>query len=180
MADPPLGVRHRYATQRIKGLHNVSTGGSQHLEDGIGIAADVYVHENVFVLEMTAELLVGRQAELFEMPRSDETSAGGGIAYVERIDPRRKRPGNFASFVYLLHLEYPEPGMYSFDSLLDGPLHRWLLWEKEWMVKQLYACRQEGLITKVSEIDAMRQFTTKYSLAEAVDHIVPLVKGDES
>ena len=91
-----------------------------------------------------------------------------------------QRPGNFASFIYLMHLEYPEPGMYSFDSLLDGPLHKWLLWEKEWMIEQLYACRQEGLLTKISEIDAMRQFTTKYPLAEAVDRLVPLMNGGES
>ncbi|MCH7914337.1 MAG: hypothetical protein IH856_15070 [Deltaproteobacteria bacterium] len=89
------------------------------------------------------------------------------------------RRGHLASFAYILHLEFPEPGMYTFEKLFDGPMHKWLLWERDWMIEQLYACRQVGLLTKVSEIDAMRQFTTKYPLAEAVDRIVPLLKGGE-
>ena len=39
---------------------------------------------------------------------------------------------------------------------------------------------QEGLISKVSEIDSMRQFTTKYSLAEAMEKIVRLVGKEAS
>lgn len=70
--------------------------------------------------------------------------------------------------------------MHTFEKLLDGPMHKWLLWERDWMIEQLYACRQAGLLTKISEIDAMRQFTTKYPLAEAVDRIVPLLKESES
>lgn len=85
------------------------------------------------------------------------------------------RTGTLASFAYLLHLEFPEPGMQSFEKLLDGPLHKWLLWDRHWMVEQLYLCRQAGLLTKVSEIDSMRQFTTRYSLAQAIPHIVNLV-----
>lgn len=85
------------------------------------------------------------------------------------------RQGHLASFAYILHLEYPEPGMHTFEKLLDGPMHKWLLWERDWIIEQLYCCRQEGLLTKVSEIDAMRQFTTRYSLAEATEHIVKLI-----
>ena len=39
----------------------------------------------------------------------------------------------------VLHLEFPEPGMYAFERLLDGPIHRWLLWDQHWMIRQLYA-----------------------------------------
>lgn len=85
------------------------------------------------------------------------------------------RPGDLASFAYLLHLEFPEAGMQTFGKLLDGPLHKWLLWDRQWMIEQLYLCRQAGLLTKVSEIDSMRQFTTRYSLSEAIPHIVKLI-----
>lgn len=84
------------------------------------------------------------------------------------------RTGSLVSFAYLLHLEFPEPGMYSFEKLLEGPLHKWLLWDKEWMIRQLYRLREAGLLSKVSDIDRMRQFTTKYSLSDAVQYIVPL------
>lgn len=90
------------------------------------------------------------------------------------------RFGDLATFAYLLHLEFPEPGMQSFEKLLDGPLHKWLLWDRPWMIEQLYRCRQLGLLSKVSEIDSMRQFTTKYSLAEASERIAKLFNEESA
>lgn len=86
------------------------------------------------------------------------------------------RDGNLASIAYLLHLEFPEPGMHGFDKMLDGPMHKWLLWDRQWMVQQLYRLREAGLLSKVSEIDRLRQFTTKYTLADAMERIVALAK----
>jgi DNA repair protein RadC len=84
------------------------------------------------------------------------------------------REGSLAAFGYVLHLEFPEPGMYSFERLLNGPMHRWLLWDQQWMTRQLYALREAGLLSKVSEIDRMRQFTTKYPLEEGVRRLLGL------
>jgi hypothetical protein len=84
------------------------------------------------------------------------------------------REGNLVSFAYILHLEYPEPGMYTFEGLCSGPMHKWLLWDQQWMVRQLYQLREAGLLSKVSEIDRLRQYTTKYSLADAMPAIVAL------
>jgi DNA repair protein RadC len=86
------------------------------------------------------------------------------------------REGCLASFAYVLHLEFPEPGMHAFEKMLDGAMHKWLLWDQQWMIRQLYRLREAGLLSKVSEIDRMRQFTTKYSLAEAMPRIVALAK----
>lgn len=102
-----------------------------------------------------------------------------GIADVSKTKLRiSTRISDLATFAYILHLEFPEPGMQPFEKLLDGPMHKWLLWDRQWMIEQLYLCRQEGLLSKVSEIDSMRQFTTKYSLAEAIDKIVKLIRKD--
>ena len=103
-----------------------------------------------------------------------------GIAGVSRMKISVNiRPGDLASFAYILHLEFPEPGMQTFEKILDGPMHKWLLWDRQWMIEQLYLCRQEGLLSKISEIDSMRQFTTKYPLREATERIVNLIgKGD--
>lgn len=84
------------------------------------------------------------------------------------------REGSLAAFGYVLHLEFPEPGMYSFERLLSGPMHRWLLWDQQWMTRQLYVLREAGLLSKVSEIDRMRQFTTKYPLEEGVHRLMGL------
>ena len=66
--------------------------------------------------------------------------------------------------------------MYSFERLFKGPMHRWLLWDQQWMVRQLYVLREAGILSKVSEIDGMRQFTTKYALDDAVRHLVKLTE----
>lgn len=86
------------------------------------------------------------------------------------------REGSIEAFAYVLHLEFPEPGMYRFEAVLGGPLHKWLLWDRDWMVRQLYHLREKGLLVKVSEIDQMRQFTTKFNLADAMKPIVALAK----
>ena len=100
-----------------------------------------------------------------------------GVAPANRIKLNPSlREGNIAVFAYLLHLEFPEPGMYSFERLLQGPLHKWLLWDQQWMISQLYLLREAGLLSKVSEIDRMRQFTTKFPLINAVQPILALPK----
>ena len=65
---------------------------------------------------------------------------------------------------------------YGGTQSIDGPMHKWLLWDQAWMIRQLYRLREVGLLSKVSEIDRMRQFTTKYNLAEAIGPIVALLK----
>jgi DNA repair protein RadC len=87
-----------------------------------------------------------------------------------------QRPGNLEAFAYLLHLEFPEPGMHPFEPLLQGPLHQWLLWDPEWMTEQLYRLRDVGLLARVSEIDRVRQFTTRFPLQEALGPIVALIQ----
>ncbi len=71
----------------------------------------------------------------------------------------RLHQGTLEGYLYVLTCEYPEPGIYTFDSLYAGPLHRWLLWDREWMRLQLYNLQDLGIVAKVSEIDTVRQFT---------------------
>jgi len=91
-----------------------------------------------------------------------------------------QRHGILPAFAYILHLEYPEQGMYTFESVFQGPMQKWLLWDQGWIIEQLYALRQARLISKVSEIDTHRQFTTKFSLADAMDRIVALVQEQQA
>lgn len=86
------------------------------------------------------------------------------------------REGTPSAFAYVLHHEFPEPGMHAFDNMLGGPMHKWLLWDKQWMVRQLYRLREVGLLSKVSEIDRLRHFTTKYTLTDALERIVMLAQ----
>lgn len=67
--------------------------------------------------------------------------------------------GTLESFLYILTSEYPKSGIYSFESLFNGPIHRWMLWDSQWLRNQLYNLQDFGILSKISEIDTVRQFT---------------------
>lgn len=78
------------------------------------------------------------------------------------------RQGSLTSFLYVLVSQFSEPGIYSFEALEQGPARRWLLWDREWIRRQLYNLRDLDIIAKISEIDAMRQFTLSLDQATAI------------
>lgn len=67
--------------------------------------------------------------------------------------------GNLQSFLYVLTSEFPSPGTYSFQQLEQGVMYHWLLWHRDWMKQQLYLLRELRIISKVTEIDSVKQFT---------------------
>lgn len=73
-----------------------------------------------------------------------------------------------ASFAFVLHSEFPEPGMYDIRKLEENRLIRAMLWNPERLLHTLYELRNRGLISKISEIDNVRQFTTRHTLAKVV------------
>jgi DNA repair protein RadC len=75
------------------------------------------------------------------------------------------------SFAYILHCEYPKPGVYSIESLMKNPYCKAMFWTEESLTPSLYELRNMGIIPRVSEIDTVRQFTTKYSASEIVDYL---------
>ena len=78
--------------------------------------------------------------------------------------------GTFEGFLYVLTAEFPQPGMYRFEELEQGPMRHWLLWDREWMHQQLYNLRDFGILSKVSQIDTLRQFTLQYDQWTALRH----------
>lgn len=76
--------------------------------------------------------------------------------------------GTLESFLYILTSVFSEPGMYSFEALYSSPVHRWLLWDREWVRQQLYNLQDFGVLTKVSEIDTVRQFTLAMDQSSAL------------
>jgi hypothetical protein len=73
-----------------------------------------------------------------------------------------------ASFAFILHSEFADPGMHTFVSLFDNPFIQQMLWKRESVVAALYELRNRKILSKVSEIDNFRQFTTKYELHDVV------------
>lgn len=73
-------------------------------------------------------------------------------------------------FLFLLLNEFPQPGMYKFDEVFQGPLQKWMLWDRDWMINQLYNLRDMGIISKISEIDTINQFSLGMNRMEALAH----------
>ena len=73
-----------------------------------------------------------------------------------------------ASFAFVLHSEFPEPSIYDIRKLDENRMIRAMLWNPERLLHALYELRNRGLISKISEIDNIRQFTTKHTLTGVV------------
>lgn len=76
------------------------------------------------------------------------------------------------AFAFILHSEFPEPGMYDIEKMKLNRVIRAMLWKPERLLPSLYELRNLGLISKVSEIDNFRQFTTKYKLGNVVEQLI--------
>jgi hypothetical protein len=82
------------------------------------------------------------------------------------------------SFAFVLHSLFPNPGMYNLSSIEQHPAVQQLFWNPDRILTSIYELRNLGLISKVSEIDSVRQFTTKYDLAGLVNVLkVPKVRA---
>ncbi len=92
------------------------------------------------------------------------------FAYREVLSP---------SFAFILHSEFPEPGMYNIALVERNPAMRALLWNPERIVPALYELRNQGILSKVSQIDAFRQFTTRWDLRQVVEALVAGTPGAE-
>ena len=101
----------------------------------------------------------------------------GGIAKIDRTKVTFSlRHILIPSFAFVLHSEFPEPGMHDIQKIEDNRMIRAMLWNPEQILPSLYELRNRELISKVSEIDDVRQFTTRYTLAEVVERII--VRGE--
>ena len=76
------------------------------------------------------------------------------------------------SFAFVLHSEFPDPGMYDIRKLTESRMIRAMLWNPERILHSLYELRNRSLVSKVSEIDNIRQFTTRHTLAGAVEQLI--------
>ena len=98
-------------------------------------------------------------------------SAAGIAKYDRRKVTFGYRDIPLAAYAFILHSEFSERGMYDISKLEASPVIRAMLWKPSKIIPLLYELRNRGIISKVSEIDNMRQFTTKWTLKEVVTHL---------
>jgi hypothetical protein len=98
-------------------------------------------------------------------------TAGGAVKATSDTLLVRHRELRIAAFAFVIHSEFPEPGMHRIDALLERATVRAMLWQPQQLLPALSELRNRGLIAKVSEIDRFRQFTTQWTPAELSVHL---------
>ena len=102
-----------------------------------------------------------------------ETLVSGGIA---RADRRRLLFGYrevlLPAFAFILHSEFSTPMMYPLRDLEHHPVLTTMLWKPDQIMPALYELRNQGLITRISAIDSVRQFTLRHTLDSVVYELV--------
>lgn len=101
----------------------------------------------------------------------DALAAGGIIKADRKQITFGYRDIPIASFAFVLHSEFPSSGMYDIAKLEENSRIRTMLWNPDRILPALYDLRNIGIITKISEIDNIRQFTTKWTLSQVVDNL---------
>jgi DNA repair protein RadC len=101
-----------------------------------------------------------------------EAMVGAGVAKADKVTLTYSyRDIPVPALAFILHSEFPEPNMYDIKKLEENRFVRSMLWNPERVLPSLYELRNLGLVAKVSEIDTVRQFTTRYTLPEVVDRL---------
>jgi len=96
----------------------------------------------------------------------------GGVAKADRKKITfAYRDISLPAFAFIFHSEFPESGMYDLSKAEGNRTFRAMLWNPDLILPMIYELRNRGLISKVSEIDTVRQVTTKGSLAEIVEQL---------
>jgi len=85
-----------------------------------------------------------------------------------------------AAFAFVLHSEYPVPGIYNLNEMEQNPAIRTMLWKPDQIVPALYKLRNLGIISKISDIDQIRQVTTRWDLEGCVSRLLIGNFADES
>ena len=93
-----------------------------------------------------------------------EALTAGGIVKADRAKLTfAYREVSLPSFAFVVHSEFPDPGMYDIAKLEESSAIRALLWRPDRILPSLYELRNLSLIAKVSQIDSVRQFTTRWT-----------------
>jgi DNA repair protein RadC len=118
--------------------------------------------------------------ERFPMSRSVKDCAQATVdamsaAGIAKVDKTRVtfayREIPLPAFAFVLHSEFPEPGMYDISTVENNRSMTALLWNPDRILPSLYELRNVGIISKVSEIDTVRQFTTSWTIDQVVEHL---------
>ncbi len=101
-----------------------------------------------------------------------EAFSAGGVVKADRNKLTFSyRDIPLAAFAFVLHEEFPEPGMYDLAAAEQNEVFKAMLWDPDLILPSIYELRNQGLISKVSEIDSVRQFTTRFALSGVVEKI---------
>jgi len=77
------------------------------------------------------------------------------------------REPSLISFSYILYAEFGK-GVHNISDVISSPVMKGLFWKPDSIMQTLYELRNQGIISKVSEIDDIRQVTLSKDLDEVL------------
>jgi len=77
------------------------------------------------------------------------------------------REPSLISFAYILYAEFGK-GVHNISDLISNQVMKGLFWKPDSIMPTLYELRNQGIISKVSEIDDIRQVTLSKDLDEVL------------
>ena len=77
------------------------------------------------------------------------------------------REPSLISFAYILYAEFGK-GVHNISDVISSPVMKGLFWKPDSIMQTLYELRNQGIISKVSEIDDIRQVTLSKDLDEVL------------
>ncbi len=101
----------------------------------------------------------------------DALRAGGVVEVKRLILSFGYRTIPMAAFAFVLHSEFPKPGVFHLKQIETSRVMRAMLWNPNQLLPSLYKLCHRGIISSVSETDSEHQFTTKWSLEDVVDDL---------
>ena len=143
------------------------------------------IFKDVFLPNLNKRKIQKKELDDYLKKRFSNNNPGrfGGRGFVEALTGAnvmiyqkgmlkyQHRPIDLSSFTFILHSEFPTPGMYNINLLKENQAFIPQLWRKQELVDTLYQLRNQDLLSKISNIDMMQQFTTKHTLSEIVEKL---------
>jgi DNA repair protein RadC len=140
---------------------------------------------NILIPKINSGQIIRKNIDLYLKKMFPNNSPGrfGGRGFIEALSDANViknekglikygyRNVDIPSFAFMIYSEFNTPGMYDISKVEENDVFLSQFWKKADLLNSLYIMRDNNHLSKVSEIDGLRQFTTKYNLMTLVKKI---------
>jgi DNA repair protein RadC len=141
--------------------------------------------KDLLIPNINSGQIVRKNIDLYLLNKFPNSSPGrfGGRGFIEALSDANVikterglikygfRSIDLPSFAFMIYSEFSKPGIYNISNVEDNEVFLAQLWKKTDLLNSLYVLRDNNHLSKVSEIDDVRQFSIKYDLKKLIENI---------